>query len=60
MPLNDAMFIEINPVPAKTALGMLGKIGPEVRPPLAPLSPENETRLRAVLAQYGLVEDVSY
>ena len=55
MPLNDAMFIEINPVPAKTALGMMGKISPEVRLPLAPLSPANEAKLRAVLMQYGLV-----
>jgi dihydrodipicolinate synthase/N-acetylneuraminate lyase len=35
---------------------MLGRISPEVRPPLAPLSRENEAKLRAVLAQYGLVE----
>ena len=56
MPLNDAMFIEINPVPAKTALGMMGKISPEVRLPLAPLSPNNRERLRKVLVQYGLVE----
>lgn len=56
MPLNDAMFIEINPVPAKTALGMMGRINPEVRPPLAPLTPENEAKLRAVLAGYGLLE----
>lgn len=55
MPLNDAMFIEINPVPAKTALGMMGKISPEVRLPLAPLAPVNEAKLRAVLASYGLV-----
>jgi 4-hydroxy-tetrahydrodipicolinate synthase len=55
MPLNDAMFIEINPVPAKTALGMMGKINPEVRSPLAPLSPQNEAKLRQVLNQYGLV-----
>lgn len=55
MPLNDAMFIEINPVPAKTALGMMGKISPEVRPPLAPLSAGNEARLRAVLADYELL-----
>jgi 4-hydroxy-tetrahydrodipicolinate synthase len=56
MPLNDAMFIEINPVPAKIALGMMGRINPEVRPPLAPLAPENEDKLRAVLADYGLLE----
>ena len=56
MPLNDAMFIEINPVPAKTALGMMGKISPEVRLPLSPLSPNNRERLRKVLVQYELVE----
>ncbi len=56
MPLNDAMFIEINPVPAKTSLGMMGRISPEVRPPLTPLAPENEAGLRRVLARYGLVE----
>jgi len=55
MPLNDAVFIEINPVPVKTALGMMGKISPEVRLPLAPLSPENERKLRTILLQYGLV-----
>jgi len=55
MPLNEAVFIEINPVPVKTALGLMGKISPEVRPPLAPLLPENEARLRQVMAQYGLV-----
>lgn len=55
MPLNDAMFIEINPVPAKTALGMMRMIDPEVRLPLAPLSSHNYDRLRAVLADYGLV-----
>ena len=55
MPLNDAMFIETNPVPAKTALGLMGKISPEVRLPLAPLSEENEVKLRAVLVKYGLV-----
>jgi 4-hydroxy-tetrahydrodipicolinate synthase len=56
MPLNDAMFIEINPVPAKTALGLMGKISPEVRLPLAPLSPQSEAKLKAVLTAYGLVD----
>jgi 4-hydroxy-tetrahydrodipicolinate synthase len=55
MPLNDAMFIEINPVPAKTALGMMGRIDPEVRLPLAPLSDENRERLHNLLVDYGLV-----
>ncbi|HLF91451.1 MAG TPA: 2,4-dihydroxyhept-2-ene-1,7-dioic acid aldolase [Anaerolineales bacterium] len=55
MPLNDAMFIEINPVPAKTALGMMGKITPEVRLPLVPLAEANKIKLRAVLERYGLI-----
>lgn len=55
MPLNDAVFIEINPVPAKTALGMMGRISPEVRLPLAPLSNENEQKLRSILNQYHLL-----
>ncbi len=56
LPLNDALFIETNPVPAKTALGMMGKISPEVRLPLAPMRPENAERLRQVLRAYGLIE----
>lgn len=56
MPLNEALFIETNPVPAKTALGWMGKIDPQVRPPLAPLSEHNAARLREVLAGYGLAE----
>jgi len=56
MPLNDAIFIEINPVPVKTALGWMGRISPEVRLPLAPLAPANEAKLKAICQQYGLVE----
>ncbi len=56
LPLNDAVFMEINPVPVKTALGMLGLISPEVRLPLSPMSGANIGRLRAVLASYGLIQ----
>ncbi len=55
MPLNDAMFIEINPAPAKTALGMMGKIRPELRLPLAPLAPDHAESLREVLKSYGII-----
>lgn len=56
LPLNDAVFMEINPVPVKTALGLMGKISPEVRLPLSPMSADNVARLRAVLANYDLIE----
>lgn len=55
LPLNDAVFIEINPVPVKTVLGWMGKCSPEVRLPLAPLSLANEKKLREVARAYGLV-----
>lgn len=56
MPMNEALFFETNPVPAKTALGWMGKIDPEVRLPLAPMSPANAERLRLVMRGYGLVD----
>ncbi|MCI8398739.1 MAG: 4-hydroxy-tetrahydrodipicolinate synthase [Oscillibacter sp.] len=50
----DAMFCEVNPIPVKTALGLLGwKVG-DLRAPLCPPSPENLERIRRTLAQYGL------
>ena len=57
MPLNEALFYETNPVPTKTALGWMGKIDPQVRLPLAPMSEANAARLRQVMAGYGLLQD---
>lgn len=55
LPMNEVLFIETNPVPVKTALAMMGKINPEVRLPLAPMSDSHTTRLREVMGQYGLL-----
>lgn len=55
LPMNDALFVETNPVPVKTALGLMGKIDPEVRLPLAPLASENLARLKQVMGSYGLL-----
>ncbi len=55
LPMNDILFIETNPVPAKAALALMGRCSAEVRLPHAPLRPENEARLREVMAGYGLV-----
>jgi len=56
MTLNDAIFMEINPVPVKTALGLMGKISPEVRLPLSPLSSANYERLKQILIEYELID----
>jgi 4-hydroxy-tetrahydrodipicolinate synthase len=54
-PINDALFLESNPAPAKTALGWMGKIAPEIRLPLAQLSDANQAKLRETMASYNLL-----
>jgi 4-hydroxy-tetrahydrodipicolinate synthase len=54
LPLNDAIFFEINPVPLKWMLGELGLIEPVWRLPLCEPSPATQERLRAVMARYEL------
>ncbi|MCB9358224.1 MAG: 4-hydroxy-tetrahydrodipicolinate synthase [Calditrichaeota bacterium] len=55
LPLNDAVFFEINPVPIKTGLGWMGKINFEVRLPLCEMSAANQERLRKVMQQYNML-----
>jgi 4-hydroxy-tetrahydrodipicolinate synthase len=55
-PLMEAMFFETNPVPAKTALKMMGKVTGEVRLPLCSMSAANEAKLQQVMVNYGLVK----
>lgn len=54
-PLIKSLFIETNPVPVKAAMNMMGMEVGGVRPPLCDLLPENEAKLRARLAEYGLI-----
>ena len=55
LPLCQAMFYETNPVPVKTSLALMGKIGEELRLPLAPLSQGNLEKLKKALRDYGLI-----
>jgi 4-hydroxy-tetrahydrodipicolinate synthase len=54
-PLHSTLFIETSPTPVKTALGMMGKISPEVRLPLAAMLPHNRTKLEMALKDFGLL-----
>ena len=53
--INNAMFIESNPVPVKTALGLMGKCSGELRLPLAPMSEANKNKLAAIMKEYQLI-----
>ncbi|MBA4348666.1 MAG: 4-hydroxy-tetrahydrodipicolinate synthase [Thermodesulfovibrio sp.] len=54
-PLNNAMFIETNPIPVKTALALMGKIEEEFKLPLCEMSPANKEKLKGVLKNAGLI-----
>ena len=54
-PLSKVLFIETNPIPVKTALGMMGKISPEFRLPLCEMGKENQGKLRDVLKKLRVI-----
>ena len=54
-PLIDAIFIETNPIPVKTALALMGKIDGELRLPLCRMMEKNEAVLKKAMQEYGLI-----
>jgi 4-hydroxy-tetrahydrodipicolinate synthase len=54
-PLFAALFFETNPIPVKEALGMMGKIDPELRLPLCPMAQDTRDKLIQVLKDTGLI-----
>jgi len=55
-PLMQAMFYDTNPVPAKKSLELMGKIKSGTpRLPLYPMNDETLSKLKAALADYGLI-----
>jgi 4-hydroxy-tetrahydrodipicolinate synthase len=50
-----AMFLETNPIPVKTAAGIMGLCSPELRLPLCPMGEANEKKLRQAMAAFGLI-----
>ena len=54
IPLINALFCEVNPIPVKTALNLMGwNVGP-LRMPLCEMEPENEAKLVKALTDYGI------
>lgn len=54
IPLINALFCEVNPIPVKTALNLMGwEVGP-LRMPLCEMEPENEAKLAKALTDYGI------
>ncbi len=55
LPLNDALFIETNPIPVKAALSMMDRIAYEYRYPLCQMSENNYLELKKALTDYGII-----
>jgi 4-hydroxy-tetrahydrodipicolinate synthase len=53
--IGNAMFMESNPIPVKTALGLMGKCSDEVRLPLCPMSDANKAKLAGIMKEYKLI-----
>ncbi len=54
LPLIKAVFIETNPIPVKTAMGLLGMCEPDLRLPMCSMSADNLEKLKRALKDYGL------
>ena len=54
--LVDALFIEVNPIPAKAAMNMLGYDAGPLRMPLCEISDANKEILRKAMVNYGLIK----
>jgi len=56
LPLIKAVFIETNPIPVKTAMGLLDMCEPDLRLPMSAMLPENLEKLKKALKDYGLLK----
>ncbi len=56
LPLIKAVFIETNPIPVKTAMGLLGMCAPDLRLPMCRMSDTNLEKLKNCLKDYGLLK----
>ncbi len=54
--LMNSLFIEVNPVPVKTACGLMGLCSEEMRLPLCEMEDENREKLISVLKEYSLIK----
>ncbi len=55
-PIIRAMFLETNPIPVKKAVELIGLPAGNLRLPLAPISPDNEKKLKIALNDLHLIE----
>ena len=55
IPLINALFCEVNPIPVKAALNLMGKGAGPMRLPLTEMEPKNQERLKQAMIAYGIL-----
>ena len=55
LPLVDALFSEVNPIPVKKALNLMGKEAGPLRSPLCVMGEANASKLAEVMKAYGIL-----
>ena len=55
LPLIDALFCEVNPIPVKAAVAAMGYGENYLRLPLTPMEPQNEKKLLALMKEEGII-----
>lgn len=53
--LCDALFCEVNPIPVKKALNLMGMEAGPMRRPLSEMEPENAAKLEKAMKNYGIL-----
>ncbi len=52
----ESLFCEVNPIPVKTALNLMGKEAGPLRAPMCEMDPKNVERLKASMQKYGILQ----
>lgn len=55
IPLINALFCEVNPIPVKAALNLMGRETGPMRLPLTEIEPQNQERLAKAMKDYGIL-----
>jgi 4-hydroxy-tetrahydrodipicolinate synthase len=55
IPLINALFCEVNPIPVKAAANLMGKNAGPLRLPLTEMEPQNQEILKKAMKEYGLL-----
>ena len=56
LPLIDALFCEVNPIPVKAAMAAMGFGENYLRLPLTPMEPEHEKKLLDIMRSHGVIK----